>query len=122
MAKDLGYPHAFWTTRLLAQHAREHAFAERDTCFAKLSQGTAAIANTAPGWPPQPGVHATFARDREYKRYGTVSLLAGLDLLTGQVHALVRDRHRSREFIEFLQLLEAAYPAHTAIEVILDNH
>jgi hypothetical protein len=41
-----------------------------------------------------------FARDHEYKRYGTVSLLAGIDLLTGKVHALVRDRHRSREFIE----------------------
>jgi transposase len=67
-------------------------------------------------------VHATFARDHEYKRYGTVSLLAGIDLLTGQVHALVRDRHRSREFIEFLQVLDAAYPSHTAIKVILDNH
>jgi hypothetical protein len=29
--------------------------------------------------------------------------LAGIDLLTGKVHALVRDRHRSREFIEFLK-------------------
>jgi len=36
--------------------------------------------------------------------------------------ALVRDRHRSREFIEFLKLLDAAYPAHTAIKLILDNH
>ena len=34
----------------------------------------------------------------------------------------VKDRHRSREFIEFLQLLDAAYPAHTAIKLILDNH
>jgi hypothetical protein len=36
----------------------------------------------------------TFARDYEYKRHGTLSLLAGIDLLTGKVHALVRDRHR----------------------------
>ena len=64
----------------------------------------------------------TFARDHEYKRYGTVSLLAGIDLLTGQVHALVKDRHRSREFIEFLKLIDAAYPTHTAIKLILDNH
>jgi hypothetical protein len=63
-----------------------------------------------------PGVHATFARDHEYKRYGTLSLLAGIDLLTGKVHALVRDRHRSKEFIEFLKLLDAAYPASTAIK------
>jgi hypothetical protein len=42
--------------------------------------------------------------------------------VTGQVHALVKDRHRSREFVEFLQLLDAAYPAGTAIKLILDNH
>ena len=62
------------------------------------------------------------SRDHEYQRHGPVSLLAGIDLLTGQVHALVRDRHRSREFIEFLKLLDTAYPAHTAIKLILDNH
>jgi hypothetical protein len=75
--------------------------------------GIQAIANTAPDQPPELGVHATFARDHEYKRHGTVSLLAGIDLLSGQVHALVRNRHRSCEFIEFLKLLDAAYPAHT---------
>src|SRR6266403_803530 len=84
--------------------------------------GIQAIATTAPDLPPEPGRHATFARDHEYMRYGTVSLLAGIDLLTGQVHALVQDRHRSREFIEFLKLIDAAYPAHTAIKLILDNH
>ena len=81
-----------------------------------------AIATTAPDLPPEPGVHATFAREHEYKRHGTISLLAGVDLVTGKVHALVKDRHRSREFIEFLKLLDAAYPAHTAIKLILDNH
>jgi transposase len=84
--------------------------------------GIQAIAATAPDLPPVPGTHAAFARDHEYKRHGTVSLLAGIDLLTGKVHALVKDRHRSREFIEFLKLLDAAYPAHTAIKLILDNH
>jgi transposase len=68
------------------------------------------------------GRHQTVARDHEYKRHGTLSLLAGIDLLTGKVHALVKDRHRSREFVEFLKLLDAAYPAHTAIKLILDNH
>ena len=42
-----------------------------------------------------------------YKRHGTVSLLAGIDLVTGKVHALVEDRHRSREFIAFLKLIDA---------------
>ena len=80
--------------------------------------GIQAIATTAPDLPPEPGKHVTFARDHEYKRHGTVSLLAGIDLLTGQVHALVKDRHRSHEFVEFLKLIDAAYPAHT----LLDNH
>jgi transposase len=84
--------------------------------------GIQAIATTAPDLPPVPGVHATFTRDHEYKRHGTLSLLAGIDLLTGKVHALVKDRHRSREFIGFLKLLDATYPACTAIKLILDNH
>src|SRR3954447_23870683 len=84
--------------------------------------GIQAIATTAPDLPPEPGEHATLAREHEYKRHGTVSLLAGIDLVTGKVHALVKDRHRSREFIEFLKLLDAAYPVRTAIKLILDNH
>jgi transposase len=84
--------------------------------------GMQAIGSTAPDLPPKPGVHAAFARDHEYKRHGTLSLLAGIDLVTGKVHALVKDRHRSCEFIEFLQLVDSAYPASTAIKIILDNH
>src|ERR1700691_2394861 len=193
-AKDHGYPHELWTTRLLARHAREHAPAAGHECLANLVQGTVckilgqeevkphkvryylerrdaefeqkmaevlcvyrevqilkkaaakakkkakkpgkpvaivsydekpgiqAIATTSPDLPPVPGTYATFARDYEYKRHGTLSLLAGIDLLTGKVHALVKDRHRSREFVEFLKLLNAAYPAGTAIKLILDNH
>ena len=192
-AKEHGYPHELWTTRLLARHAREHAPAAGHECLANLVQGTVckilgqeevkphkvryylerrdaefeqkmaevlcvyrevqvlkkaaakaktakkpgkpvaivsydekpgiqAVATTAPDLPPVPGTYATFARDYEYKRHGTLSLLAGIDLLTGKVHALVKERHRSREFIEFLKLLDAAYPAGTAIKLILDNH
>jgi transposase len=84
--------------------------------------GIQAIGPTAPDLPPQPGSHPTFARDHEYRRHGTLSLLAGIDLLTGQVHASIEDRHRSREFVGFLEKLDAAYPAATAIKVILDNH
>jgi hypothetical protein len=75
--------------------------------------GIRAIATTGPDLPPKPGSHATFACEHEYKRHGAVSLLAGIDLVTGKVHALIKDRHRSREFIEFLKLLNAAYrPTH----------
>jgi hypothetical protein len=84
--------------------------------------GVQAIATTAPDLPPEPAARATFAREFEYKRHGTVSLLAGIDPISGKVHALVRDRHRSREFIAFLKFLDAAYPTRTAIKLILDNH
>jgi transposase len=69
-----------------------------------------------------PGKHAGFARDHEYVRHGTLSLLAGIDLVSGKVHALVTERHRSREFIAFLKRIDAAYPCSTAIKLILDNH
>jgi len=66
--------------------------------------------------------HPTFVRDHEYVRLGTLSLLAGIDLTTGVVHASVEKRHRSREFVEFLKRLDAAYAPATAIKIILDNH
>ncbi|WP_369726254.1 hypothetical protein AB8Z38_17460 [Bradyrhizobium sp. LLZ17] len=53
-------------------------------------------------------MYAAFARDHEYKLDGTLSLLAAIDLLTMKVHALVKNRHRSQAFIEFLKLLDAA--------------
>ena len=84
--------------------------------------GIQAVGTIAPDLPPRPGTHASFARDHEYRRHGTLSLLAGIDLLTGRVHARVEDRHRSREFVDFLKQLDAAYPAGTAIKLILDNH
>ena len=84
--------------------------------------GIQAIGTTTPDLRPVPVTHPTICRDHEYKRHGTVTLMAGIDLLTGQVHALVKDRHRSREFIEFLGLLDVAYPAATVIKIILDNH
>jgi transposase len=84
--------------------------------------GIQAIGNTAPDLPAKPGSYASFGRDHEYQRHGTLSLLAGIDLLTGKVHACIEDRHRSREFVSFLKRLDAAYPADTAIKLILDNH
>jgi len=84
--------------------------------------GIQAIGSKKPDRPPAPGKFPTWERDCEYVRHGTVSLLAGLDLATGEVIGLVRDRHRSREFIEFLQVLDAKYPKGVRIQVVLDNH
>lgn len=84
--------------------------------------GIQAIRNVAPDLPPIPGKYATMSRDHEYQRLGTVSLLASIDLLNGQVHGQVQDRHRSQEFIEHLQYLDSFYAKDVKIKMILDNH
>ena len=84
--------------------------------------GIQAIATTAPDLPPQPGKHAEVQRDHEYKRLGTVTLSAAVDLVSGVVHHAVTPRHRSREFVAFLQRLDAAYPVGLLICLLLDNH
>jgi transposase len=84
--------------------------------------GIQAIENKAVDLPPVPGEHPTIGRDAEYKRHGTVSLLAGIDLVTGEVIGSVEDRHRSREFVDFLKKLDAHYRSELRIQIILDNH
>ena len=84
--------------------------------------GIQAIGTTSPDLPPVPGAFDRIYRDYEYVRHGTLSLLAGIDLLSGRIHGLVAQRHRSREFIEFLKLVDAFYPAPWRIRVVLDNH
>jgi len=84
--------------------------------------GVQAIGCTAPDLPPKIGKHTTWSRDYEYKRFGTVSILAALDIQTGHVIGQVHRRHRSREFIELLKALDEHYPKDHQIRVILDNH
>jgi transposase len=84
--------------------------------------GIQAIASTAPDLPPNPGKHATVQRDHEYKRLGTLTLSAAVDLVSGLVHHAMTQRHRSREFIAFLERLDAHYPAGILICLLLDNH
>lgn len=66
--------------------------------------------------------NGTMKRDYEYKRLGTVSLLAAIDLLTGEAIPLVRDKHTSDDFIAFLKILHGKYPEGDVIRIILDNH
>jgi len=84
--------------------------------------GVQAIKNVAPDIMPEPGKQSRVMRDYEYKRLGTLSILAALDLHDGHVTAQVHDRHRSREFISLLKDLDAYYPAESTIRIILDNH
>ena len=84
--------------------------------------GVQAIGNTSPDLPPVAGKYSTMARDSEYIRFGTWSILAGLDLHDGHVTARVEARHRSVEFIALLKDLDGHYPAESTIRLILDNH
>lgn len=84
--------------------------------------GVQAIGNTAPDLPPVPGKHPTVSRDHEYVRFGTLSILASLDLHDGHVIARVEESHRSAEFICLLKDMDAYYPPDCSIRIILDNH
>jgi len=84
--------------------------------------GVQALGLTVPDLPPRPRKHPGFARDHEYVRHGTVSILAGIDLHSGHIFANVEDRHRSVEFIGLLKHLDEYYPAEATIRVVLDNH
>lgn len=82
--------------------------------------GLQAIATTSADLRPDEN-HATVSRDYEYRRLGTVSLLAAIDLQTGEAIPLVRDKHSSKEYIEFLKLLDEKYPKGDKIRLVLDN-
>ena len=80
--------------------------------------GIGVRAPTAPDQPAAPGRAAR--REFEYKRNGTVDLLAGFRVNDGQVCGMVRLKHRSREFCELLALLAAQTPVGQPIHLILD--
>ena len=84
--------------------------------------GVQAIQNIAPDILPDPEKQSRIMRDYEYKRLGTLSILAALDLHSGHVIAQVHDRHRSSEFISLLKEIADYYPAGSTIRIILDNH
>jgi transposase len=83
--------------------------------------GIQAIGNTAPDLPPSLE-HGCVGRDYEYKRHGTVSLLAGMDLYSGEIIPLVRSSHKSSDFIDFFKILDEKYDSKLKIRIILDNH
>ncbi|MBR1742415.1 MAG: IS630 family transposase [Lachnospiraceae bacterium] len=82
--------------------------------------GIQAIANTSEDKLPDTQ-NGTIQRDYEYKRLGTLSLLAGIDLQTGEAIPMVSDTHNSEDYIEFLKKLDAKYPGGDKIRLILDN-
>ena len=83
--------------------------------------GIQAIDNKYPDHNPT-AENGFVRRDYEYVRRGTLSLLAGIDLLTGEAIPLISKSHKSSDFIEFLKILDAKYPEGDTIQLILDNH
>lgn len=82
--------------------------------------GIQAISTTSDDLLPNEN-HSTINRDYEYKRLGTISLLAGIDLQTGEAIPLVKESHNSKDYIEFLNLLDNKYPKEDKIRLVLDN-
>ena len=82
--------------------------------------GIQAIATTSEDLLPDER-HSTISRDYEYKRLGTLSLLAGIDLQTGEAIPLVSETHNSKDYIEFLKILDNKYPEGDKIRIVLDN-
>ena len=79
-----------------------------------------ALDRTQPGLPMKKGRAGTMTHD--YKRHGTTTLFAALDVLEGKVIGRCMQRHRHQEFIRFLNAIEAQVPAETSVHVILDNY
>ena len=79
-----------------------------------------ALNRTQPGLPLKPDRPATMTYD--YKRHGTTTLFAALNVLEGTVLGRCMQRHRHQEFIRFLNAVEAAVPAGKLVHCILDNY
>jgi len=79
-----------------------------------------ALDRTQPGLPMKKGRLSTMTHD--YKRNGTTTLFAALNVLDGTVIGRNMQRHRHQEFIRFLNTVNAQAPADTAVHIILDNY
>src|SRR6202165_5855309 len=88
-------------------------------CIDEKSQ-IQALDRTQPGLPMKKGRAGTMTHD--YKRNGTTTLFAALDVLEGKVIGRCMQRHRHEEFIRFLNTINAELPAGKTVHVILDNY
>src|SRR5215213_7106629 len=79
-----------------------------------------ALDRTQPGLPLKKGRAGTMTHD--YKRNGTTTLFAALDVATGQVIGECLPRHRAQEFLTFLKTIDHQTPAHLDLHLILDNY
>lgn len=79
-----------------------------------------ALDRTQPGLPMKPGRCGTFTHD--YKRHGTTTLFAALQMVEGRVIGECYPRHRHQEFLKFLRRLDGEFPEDKTLHLILDNY
>jgi transposase len=79
-----------------------------------------ALDRTAPILPLRPGLPERQTHD--YKRHGTTTLFAAFNILNGKVIGTCQDRHRSREFVRFLNHLEKNLPSDQQVHLVMDNY
>ena len=79
-----------------------------------------ALERTQPSLPLKAGRAGTMTHD--YRRHGTTTLFAALDVATGKVLHQCRPRHRHQEFVGFLKLIEANVPAGLDVHLVVDNY
>jgi transposase len=88
-------------------------------CMDEKSQ-IQALDRTQPSLPMKPGRAGTMTHD--YKRHGTATLFAALNVITGAVIGKTFDRHRHQEFLRFLRIIDTQVPRGLQIHVIMDNY
>lgn len=79
-----------------------------------------ALDRTQPGLPLKKGRCHTMTHD--YKRHGTTTLFAALNMLDGKVTGQCLARHRHQEFLKFLRHLDREFPRNLALHIVLDNY
>jgi len=79
-----------------------------------------ALDRTQPLLPLAPGIAER--RTHDYKRHGTTTLFAALDIATGEVIGQLHRRHRSNEFLQFLRTVESNVPQDLAVHLVMDNY
>jgi hypothetical protein len=79
-----------------------------------------ALDRTQPLLPLRPG--QAERRSHDYKRHGTLSLFAALDVATGKVIGRCYQRHRAREFLKFLRAVDAELPRDLDVHLVMDNY
>jgi len=88
-------------------------------CIDEKSQ-IQALDRTQPGLPLKKGRAATMTHD--YKRHGTTTLFAALDVKSGLVIGECKPRHRAKEFIQFLKQIDRCVQDHLDVHLVLDNY